>query len=198
MKPLWAPWRLEYIQQADELDRCIFCEPEEELVVARTPKALALLNKYPYASGHLLVAPRRHTDDFALADDEAATVHALAARGMDALRSLYAPHGFNVGWNLGRVAGAGVEDHVHLLVRVPATIAPADLVQRVKGASSHMVNHDIHAPFYFKWQGAYGAFSISKRHVPMIREYVLRQAEHHRDRTLYPLLEPPEAAPMSG
>jgi ATP adenylyltransferase len=113
-KPLWAPWRLEYIQQADELDRCIFCEPEEELVVARTPSALALLNKYPYASGHLLVAPRRHTDDFALADDEAAAVHALATRGMDALRSIYAPHGFNVGWNLGRVAGAGVEDHVHL------------------------------------------------------------------------------------
>jgi ATP adenylyltransferase len=113
-KPLWAPWRLEYIQQADELDRCIFCEPEEELVVARTPSALALLNKYPYASGHLLVAPQRHTDDFALVDDEAAAVHALAAHGMDALRSLYAPHGFNVGWNLGRVAGAGVEDHVHL------------------------------------------------------------------------------------
>jgi len=99
------------------------------------------------------------------------------------------------------IAIGGVEDHVHLLVRVPATIAPADLVKRVKGASSHMVNHDIHAPFYFKWQGAYGAFSVSKRHVPMIREYVLRQAEHHRDRTLYPLLEPPPptgpaAAPM--
>jgi REP element-mobilizing transposase RayT len=97
------------------------------------------------------------------------------------------------------IAIGGVEDHVHLLVRVPATIAPADLVKRVKGASSHMVNHDMHAPFYFKWQGAYGAFSVSKRHVPLIREYVLRQAEHHRDRTLWPLLEPPpgpEAAPM--
>jgi ATP adenylyltransferase len=113
-KPLWAPWRLEYVQQADEVGRCIFCEPEEELVVARTPSALAMLNKYPYASGHLLVAPRRHSADFALADDEAAAVHALAARGTEALRALYAPHGFNVGWNLGRVAGAGVEDHVHL------------------------------------------------------------------------------------
>ena len=113
-KPLWAPWRLEYIQQADELDRCIFCEPEEELVVARASNALAMLNKYPYASGHLLVAPSRHSSEFALADDEAAAVHRLAARGMEALRALYAPHGFNVGWNLGRVAGAGVEDHVHL------------------------------------------------------------------------------------
>jgi REP element-mobilizing transposase RayT len=99
------------------------------------------------------------------------------------------------------IAIGGIEDHVHLLVRVPATIAPADLVKRVKGASSHMVNHDIHAPFYFKWQGAYGAFSVSKRHVPLIRDYVLRQEEHHRDRTLYPLLEPPsgpEGAPVPG
>ena len=98
------------------------------------------------------------------------------------------------------IAIGGIEDHVHLLVRVPPTIAPADLVKRVKGASSHMVNHDIHAPFYFKWQGAYGAFSVSKRHVPLIREYVLGQAEPHRDLSLYPLLEPPgpEGAPMVG
>ena len=64
-----------------------------------------------------------------------------------------------------------------------------------------MVNHDIHAPFYFKWQGAYGAFSVSKRHVPLIRDYVLRQEEHHRDLSLYPLLEPPlgpEGAPVVG
>ncbi|HSU14971.1 IS200/IS605 family transposase [Longimicrobium sp.] len=91
------------------------------------------------------------------------------------------------------VAMGGMEDHVHLLVRVSPAIAPADLVKRVKGASSHMVNHEIRPPFYFKWQGAYGAFSVSKRHVPLIREYVLRQEEHHRDRTLYPLLEPPAA-----
>jgi putative transposase len=89
------------------------------------------------------------------------------------------------------VAIGGVEDHAHLLVRVPATIAPADLVKRVKGASSHMMNHDAGAPFYFKWQGGYGAFSVSRRHVPLIRDYVLRQQEHHRERQLYPLLEPP-------
>src|SRR5439155_4274070 len=62
------------------------------------------------------VAPRRHTSEFALGAPEAAEVHALAARGMAALRTLYAPHGFNLGWNLGRVAGAGIEDHVHLHV----------------------------------------------------------------------------------
>ena len=116
-KPLWAPWRLEYIEQADELDRCIFCEPEESLLVHRGDRALVVLNKYPYASGHLLVAPQRHLDDFGLlVDEEAVEVHRLAARGVDALRAEYAPHGHNLGWNLGRVAGAGIEDHVHLHV----------------------------------------------------------------------------------
>jgi ATP adenylyltransferase len=116
-KPLWAPWRLEYIEQADELPRCIFCEPEPELLVHDGPVALVVLNKYPYSSGHLLVAPKRHLGDFgALTDDEAVAIHRLAARGTDALRAEYAPHGFNLGWNLGRVAGAGIEDHLHLHV----------------------------------------------------------------------------------
>jgi len=116
-KPLWAPWRLEYIEQADELDRCIFCEPEPELLLHRGDRALVVLNKYPYASGHLLVSPIEHVGDFgALADATALAVHRLAARGIDALRAEYAPHGFNLGWNLGRVAGAGIEEHVHLHV----------------------------------------------------------------------------------
>jgi ATP adenylyltransferase len=116
-KPLWAPWRLEYVSNADDLDRCIFCEPEEELLVARGETALVVLNKFPYSSGHLLVAPHRHVGDFgALTDAEALEIHRLAARGMDALRAEYAPHGFNLGWNIGRVAGAGIEDHVHLHV----------------------------------------------------------------------------------
>jgi ATP adenylyltransferase len=113
-KPLWAPWRLEYVESADELDRCIFCEPEEELLVHRGEHAFVVLNKFPYSSGHLLVAPYRHLGDFgALSRDEAAEVHALAARGIEALRAEYGPHGFNLGWNLGRVAGAGIEAHVH-------------------------------------------------------------------------------------
>jgi len=113
-KPLWAPWRLEYVQHADELDRCVFCEPEEELLVHRGPRVLVVLNKFPYPSGHVLVAPNRHVGDFAsLDDDEVRDIHRLAARAIDALRAEYAPHGFNLGWNIGRVAGAGIEDHVH-------------------------------------------------------------------------------------
>ena len=113
-EPLWAPWRLEYVQHADELDRCIFCEPEEELLIHRGGHALVMLNKFPYSSGHLLVAPHRHLADFgALNEAEAAEVHSLAARGIEALRAEYGPHGFNLGWNIGRVAGAGIEGHVH-------------------------------------------------------------------------------------
>ena len=116
-KPLWAPWRLEYVSAADDLDRCIFCEPEEELLVHRGEHALVVMNKFPYSSGHVLVAPHRHVGDFgALSEAEALDVHRLAARAVDALRAEYRAHGFNLGWNLGRVAGAGIEDHVHLHV----------------------------------------------------------------------------------
>ena len=116
-KPLWAPWRLEYIEQADETTGCIFCEPDDELVVHEGTDAIVLLNKFPYSSGHLLVAPRRHVGEFGgLEDEEALEVHRLGSAGMAALTSAYSPHGFNLGWNLGRVAGAGIVDHVHLHV----------------------------------------------------------------------------------
>jgi len=114
---LWAPWRLEYVGAGGDPRRCIFCEPEERLLVHRDARGIVMLNKFPYSSGHLLVAPARHTGDFGALDaDEAAEVHRLAARGIAALEGEYAPDGFNLGWNLGRVAGAGIEDHVHLHV----------------------------------------------------------------------------------
>src|ERR1700752_436395 len=100
-KPLWAPWRLEYIEAADDATRCIFFEPEEELVLHRGTQAFALLNRYPYASGHLMVAPVRHVGDYReLTDDEALEIHRLAAAGLEALEAVYRPHGHNLGWNL--------------------------------------------------------------------------------------------------
>jgi ATP adenylyltransferase len=121
-RPLWAPWRLDYIQQADELEGCVFCRaaegPDVEmLVVHRGEAVFVLLNRFPYSSGHLLVAPYRHAGDFGtLTDAEALELHRLAAAGMDALAAVFSPDGHNVGWNLGRVAGAGIVDHVHLHV----------------------------------------------------------------------------------
>jgi ATP adenylyltransferase len=121
-KQLWAPWRLEYIAQADEQSGCVFCdaaagEDEERLVVHRGEHAFVLLNKFPYSSGHLMVASYRHAGEFAeLTDEEALEVHRLAQHGIAALAETYAPQGYNLGWNLGRIAGAGVVDHVHLHV----------------------------------------------------------------------------------
>ena len=122
-KPLWAPWRLEYIQQADEQEGCVFCAEaadergEDSLVVARGEHAFVLLNKFPYSSGHVMVAPNRHVGEFGeLTDEEALEIHRLAERAIAALAETYAPQGYNLGWNLGRIAGAGVLDHVHLHV----------------------------------------------------------------------------------
>jgi ATP adenylyltransferase len=113
-KPLWAPWRLEYIAKADEEGECIFCKPDEHLLVHRGERAFVLLNKFPYASGHLMVAPARHTGDFVSLDrDESAEIHSLASQSIGALAQVYSPQGFNLGWNLGRIAGAGILDHVH-------------------------------------------------------------------------------------
>jgi ATP adenylyltransferase len=119
---LWAPWRLEYIQQADELEGCVFClaaagPDADTLVVHRGVHAFVLLNRFPYSAGHLLVAPYRHVAEFGeLSDEEALELHRLAESGMAALAETFAPQGYNVGWNLGRIAGAGVVDHVHLHV----------------------------------------------------------------------------------
>jgi ATP adenylyltransferase len=123
-KPLWAPWRLEYVTQADELEGCVFCVESageiaegESLLVHRAETTLVILNKYPYASGHHHAAPHRHVGAFeALSDEEALELHRCARSGVEALRAAYGPDGFNIGWNLGRVAGAGIADHVHLHV----------------------------------------------------------------------------------
>ena len=123
LERLWAPWRLEYVQSAGKQDDgCFFCraaegDDEDHLVVHRGERAFVLLNKFPYASGHLLVAPYRHGPGFGDLDDaEALEVHRLAAQGLDALAAVYKPEGFNLGWNIGRIAGAGIPDHVHLHV----------------------------------------------------------------------------------
>src|SRR5438270_4712770 len=102
MERLWAPWRLEYVQGANEQDGCIFCnaaagDDAEQLVVHRGESAFVLLNKFPYSSGHRLVAPYRHAAGFAELDDaEALEVHRLGGQGLAALAAVYGPEGFNL------------------------------------------------------------------------------------------------------
>ncbi|MDH4102234.1 MAG: HIT domain-containing protein [Thermoleophilia bacterium] len=124
-RQLWAPWRLEYIKQADEQTGCFFCEEgagslggaEESLLVHGGESAVAILNRYPYSSGHLMIAPSRHVGSLAeLTDAEVIEIHRLAVAAIEVLGCVYGPGGFNLGWNLGRIAGAGIADHVHLHV----------------------------------------------------------------------------------
>jgi ATP adenylyltransferase len=121
-KPLWAPWRLDYVSQADELPGCPLCaeaarEVEESLVVRRGELAFALLNKYPYSSGHLILAPYAHVGELEHVGDETALeLHRLSLQALAALREAYRPAGFNLGLNIGRAAGAGIPEHVHLHV----------------------------------------------------------------------------------
>lgn len=122
MEHLYAPWRMEYIG-GPEPDGCLFCRvreaaeerDRENLVLWRGPEALVMLNRYPYNSGHVMVAPRAHASSLEdLSDPQALALHRGLALALRVLREVSAPHGFNVGANLGRVAGAGIPDHVHL------------------------------------------------------------------------------------
>jgi ATP adenylyltransferase len=119
-QPIWAPWRLEYIGEAGTTETCVFCAEAagdlgaDSMLVARGAHAFVLLNKFPYSSGHLMVATLRHVGElYQLGADEAAEIHVLTTRAIDALRRVYAPDAFNVGWNLGEVAGGSISGHLH-------------------------------------------------------------------------------------
>jgi len=112
------------VQQAGEAEGCVFCteangevDAESSLLVHRSATAITILNKYPYSSGHLMIAPVRHVGALAeLSEEEAVEIHRGAVAALEALRGIYDPDGYNLGWNLGHVAGAGIVDHVHLHV----------------------------------------------------------------------------------
>jgi ATP adenylyltransferase len=123
MQRLWAPWRMAYIHSGDEMaDVCIFCRYpaegrarfRERLILCATDRAFAIMNKFPYNNGHVMVVPRAHVDDPSKlsVEDYAATAELLRA-ATSAIREALHPHGFNVGMNLGRVAGAGIDQHCH-------------------------------------------------------------------------------------
>jgi len=117
-RPLWAPWRIQYITGSKK-DACFLCakakgDDETNHVIARGKLAFALLNTFPYNSGHVLVAPYRHVADLSLLTaDELSEVMALILRVKEVMTTTLHPHGFNIGFNIGTPAGAGVADHVH-------------------------------------------------------------------------------------
>lgn len=123
MKQLWAPWRMTYIAGEDPSagKGCIFClrdsadEDVARQVLYRGEHAVVIMNRYPYTNGHLMIAPFRHTAELSeLSPDEVLEMYNLTALAQKILKETMQPQGFNLGMNLGRAAGAGVEDHLHL------------------------------------------------------------------------------------
>ncbi len=151
LEQLWAGWRHDYVTAATEHERagddgavdgggCVFCRIEasgppsvDNGIVFLGDLTFAVLNAYPYASGHLLVLPRRHLAEMdELTDDEAAELWATTRRAVDALNAAYRPDGMNLGANLGRAAGAGIPRHLHLHV-VPRWSGDTNFMTSVGG-----------------------------------------------------------------
>ncbi len=133
MKQLWAPWRLQYIKTA-RTEGCIFCtlpadgRDREHGVLFQGRDAFVILNAFPYNSSHLMVVPRRHVArPEALTAPERLEMFHLMTASIQAVTEVYRPEGFNVGMNLGRAAGAGIDDHLHIHV-VPRWIGDTNFM----------------------------------------------------------------------
>jgi len=119
MKPIWAPWRIEYILMKKP-PGCVLCENPEQNnddvyhILYRGSKNFVIMNKYPYNPGHLMIVPYRHVDDLEkLTDAELHEHFEIVRASIHVLRQVFNPEGFNLGMNLGKVAGAGIDEHIH-------------------------------------------------------------------------------------
>jgi ATP adenylyltransferase len=137
MDHLWSPWRYKYIASADRQEGCVFCRIEqadkdaENYVVHRARLNFIVLNLFPYTSGHLMIVPYQHVASLPSVNEATTTeMIELAKRAQVALEAEYHPDGFNIGMNLGKSAGAGVADHLHLHV-VPRWTGDANFVSIV-------------------------------------------------------------------
>ena len=148
MDALWAPWRMDFILQ-EKPQGCIFClfpaqtgeaADRKNLILGRTPGSFAILNRFPYNNGHLMVIPRSHTADFARLDPEVLNdLHGLLKLSVEVLQEVYRPEGMNIGMNLGKCAGAGIADHLHYHV-VPRWNGDTNFMP-VLGLTKVMVEH---------------------------------------------------------
>ena len=114
-QPLWAPWRMEYLK-GQRPDGCPLCDALENdrLILHRGARAFVIMNLYPYSNGHVMIAPVEHLPHLSDLDAEvSAEVMELTQRSMKALDATVRPEGFNIGYNIGHAAGAGITDHVH-------------------------------------------------------------------------------------
>src|SRR5215831_3126891 len=121
MEHIWSPWRYQYITSANRAPGCVFCsmiaadDDAKNYIIHRAKLNFAVLNLFPYTSGHLMIVPYQHIAALSSLEDSVTTeMMSLAKRSESALEAEYHPDGFNMGMNLGRSAGAGVAEHVHL------------------------------------------------------------------------------------
>jgi len=160
MQPLWAPWRMEYIQEANDqpVDVCIFCSlprgqaDRDNLILWRSRRVFVILNKFPYNPGHLMVVPYTHTAQLdGLVPDELIDLMLELRRALRCLRQAMQPDGYNLGINLGRTAGAGIPGHLHYHV-VPRWDGDHNfmpIVAETKVIPQHLVRtYDQLAPFF--------------------------------------------------
>ncbi len=139
MEHLWSPWRMKYIQQNDKANECVFClapqqpDSSENLIIARAERAFVILNRFPYTSGHIMAVPYAHQPSLPQLDAATrAEVMELINRGMQALQMVYQPEGFNLGANIGGVAGAGIAGHFHIHV-VPRWTGDTNFMSTLAG-----------------------------------------------------------------
>lgn len=159
MDRLWAPWRMDYITESPP-EGCVFCRQgnlRDLLILRRTDLVQIMLNRYPYANGHLMVMPLRHTADMGgLSDAEMLEIFRSVALCREVLASASAAEGFNIGMNLGKVAGAGVEDHLHVHV-VPRWNGDGSFMTSVAETrvipESLLVTYDRLLPFFLEEGG---------------------------------------------
>ena len=177
MEQLWAPWRMELIDQGEPAPGCIFCAlpaarpaggvergrealDRQNLVLGRTANTFAILNKFPYNNGHLMVVPRRHGAELAaLPEDELTELTQMLRVALRLVRRAYSPQGANLGMNLGRPAGAGIDQHLHWHV-VPRWNGDTNFMP-VIGETKVMIEHlsaswDRLRPLFdaeYAWQG---------------------------------------------
>lgn len=121
MQQLWAPWRLQYVINAGGDEGCIFCtKPKQDndrdnLILYRSNQAFIIMNLYPYNNGHLMIVPYQHAQDLdGLADDLLTELITMTRKAQNIMKQVFAAQGFNIGINVGKAAGAGIDEHIHI------------------------------------------------------------------------------------
>lgn len=142
MERLWAPWRMQFIEELRERSSCIFCElalpgdDKSRLVLHRGKTCFVLMNRFPYNNGHLMVIPFKHVGELSLLSaPEHAEMMELSAKSVEVMRASIGAEGFNLGVNIGKVAGAGILDHVHMHV-VPRWVGDANFLPIISDTRS--------------------------------------------------------------